>query len=384
MSSDRVLCVDDDPSILAAYQRGFRKLFTIDTAPSGDEALKLVRERGPYAVAVVDMHMPGMDGVQLLARLREAAPDTVRMMLTGADDQGTAMAAVNDGQILRFLTKPCPPDQLARAIDAGIRQHRLVTAERELLEKTLTGSVRLLTEILALIDPESFGRAQQQRERIRQLMTDLKADGGWEVEMAAMLAPIGLVTVPPAVTLKARSGQPLDPVEQEMVQRSPEVAARLLANIPRLEGVARLVRAQHQRFDGDGGGEAIPVGARVLKLLGDLSQLELAGESRVRALGILKGRAGWYDPRVIDTAIARFASDLPVVAEVRQQRPVRCRDLRIGMVLRSDITTADGKLLIGAGHVLSETLLERLANFARIERINEPITIEEAVPVRVP
>ena len=103
----RILCVDDDSNILLGYQRALRKQFQIEVALGGEEGLAAVRNQGPYAVIVADMRMPGMDGVELLAKVREIAPDTVRMMLTGNADQQTALEAVNQGHIFRFMTKPC-------------------------------------------------------------------------------------------------------------------------------------------------------------------------------------------------------------------------------------------------------------------------------------
>ena len=91
-------------------------------------------DKGPYAVVVSDMRMPGMDGVEFLAWARAQHPDTVRIMLTGNADQGTAMAAVNKGAIFRFLTKPCDPELFGQTLDQAVRQHQLLTAEQSLLD----------------------------------------------------------------------------------------------------------------------------------------------------------------------------------------------------------------------------------------------------------
>ena len=135
--SDKVLFVDDDANILNAYTRQLRKQFRIETAQGGEQGLAAVTDQGPYAVIISDLRMPGMDGIQFLSRVREIAPDSVRMMLTGHADLEVTTEAVNEGNIFRFLTKPCNSEVLAKAIAAGIEQYRLVIAERELLEKTL-------------------------------------------------------------------------------------------------------------------------------------------------------------------------------------------------------------------------------------------------------
>lgn len=380
---DKILCVDDEASILSAYQRGLRKLVDIDVALGGDEALKILATGGPYAVIVSDMNMPGMNGIQFLAKARGLAPDSVRMMLTGANDLGTAMSAVNEGNIFRFLTKPCPPEQLIKSIEAGIRQYHLVTAERELLEKTLSGSVGVLTEILSIADPESFGRAQSMRGDIRCLANQLKIANAWELEIAAMLSQIGSVTIPPVVTLKAKTGRQLTDVEQDMIRRIPAVGSALLANIPRLETVARIVLYLTKRFDGGGfpqdklAGAEIPMGSRVLRLLFDLVDLERGGAARAQALATIKDRAGHYDPDVVAAAITCLSQ--PVVATKAAApviKPLTINMLRPGQILRGDIKTSEGQLLISAGLTISAPMLERLANFARITSISEPILVE--------
>ena len=97
------------------------------------------------------MRMPGMNGVELLSRVKDSYPETVRLMLTGNADQETAMEAVNDGQIFRFLTNPCPQATFITSLALALRQYRLIIAERELLQKTLMGSVTVCLEVLAVV-----------------------------------------------------------------------------------------------------------------------------------------------------------------------------------------------------------------------------------------
>jgi response regulator RpfG family c-di-GMP phosphodiesterase len=381
--ADKVLCVDDDANILSAYQRALRKLTVIDTALGGEEALRKLASDGPYAVVVSDMNMPGMDGAQFLAKAKAAAPDTVRMMLTGANDLRAATAAVNEGSIFRFLTKPCTPEALGVALEAGIRQHRLLTAEKELLEKTLKGSVNVLTDILALIDPISFGRGEALRSDIRIMCAALGHADTWEIEMAAMLARIGSLTIPPMVSLKAAAGHPLTAVEQDMIVRVPEVGAMLIANIPRMEGIAQIVLFHEKRFNGTGfpadstSGAAIPFGARLLRLLSDFRELMRSGMSRIQALDSLKGRTGWYDPALVTAAANHLNPESAGGAdEGPALRAVAIKELRKGQVLRSNIESLDGKILISSGYEVTATLLERIANYARLVVLKEPVNVE--------
>src|SRR5207253_10506440 len=156
----KILFLDDDGNLLSAVQRSLRKQFSIDTASQGAAALRQLVDAGPYAVVVADMQMPEMNGLEFLKKAQAAAPDTVRLMLTGNADQKTAVDAVNDGHVFRFLSKPCPPPTLVPALEAGLKQYRLIIAERELLENTLGGAVKVLIEILSVTDPVTFQRSR--------------------------------------------------------------------------------------------------------------------------------------------------------------------------------------------------------------------------------
>ncbi len=77
------------------------------------------------------MRMPQMDGAQFLAKVRDLSPTTVRLALTGYVDIDTAMAAVNEGNIFRFLTKPRSKENLLKAIDAALAQYHLINTETQ-------------------------------------------------------------------------------------------------------------------------------------------------------------------------------------------------------------------------------------------------------------
>src|SRR3990172_6792426 len=159
--SKRVLFVDDEQSLLNGIERRLTGLFELSTASSGAAALLTMDENGPFAVVVTDMRMPKMDGVQFIKAARSKAPDSVYIMLTGNQDQATAIQALNEGHAFRFLTKPCPSADLRTAIEAGLRQYQLITCEKELLQKTSVGAVSVLTDVLELARPSIFGRSQK-------------------------------------------------------------------------------------------------------------------------------------------------------------------------------------------------------------------------------
>ena len=383
--NEKILFVDDDTNLLAAVERNLRQRFSLVTATGGEAGLAKMDGDGPFAVIVADMQMPGMNGVQLLAEVQKRYPETVRLMLTGNADQHTAVEAVNRGHVFQFLNKPCPMEMLTFAIQAGLKQYRLITAERELLENTLNGSVKLLADVLSLTDPLAFGRGEALRDYMRAYVKSLTVQNSWEFEIAAMLSQIGSVTIPPAILEKSRAGQELTRMEREIFERVPKTGADLLANIPRLESVARNVLYQQKHYDGSGfpaddiHGEDIPIGARILKVLIDLLELEAQKMPKDAALALMQQRVGWYDPRVLDATFACFDIYLPDISAKSQGRPIAAKDLRVGQIVLTNIQTENGKTIVMARSRITPVLLVRLANFAKFSPIQEPIYIEPQV-----
>ena len=361
----RVLFVDDEPDLLAGLVRTLRsEHFVLVTATSGAAALDLLQDHGPFAVIVSDLRMPTMDGVELLGRAHAVCPDTVRILFTGQPDMDKAIAAVNEGAIFRFITKPCSRVMMALTLKSGIEQYRLVTAQRVLLEQTLYGTVKALTDILALASPLACGRANRLRQAARELVAALHVDDGWEIEVAAMLSQVGWVTLPPTVLEKVHKRAGLNNEEEAMIERIPKVVEAVLSNIPRLEGVRDILRYQAKRFDGSGdppdgtSGARIPWGARALKLISDADDLESEGIPQSLAFDTLRRRAGWYDPDILEALAAiRRAGH----TEFRQL-PVSA--LHPGMILAQDIRARDGALFVMRGQEVTRGLQEKFRNFA--------------------
>ncbi|HVW25339.1 MAG TPA: response regulator [Polyangiaceae bacterium] len=371
MSRPRVLCVDDEPNVLEGLQRNLRKKFDVVTATNGEAALALLDAGDAFEVVVSDMRMPTMNGAVLLSRFRERAPDTVRLLLTGYAEVDAAIAAVNEGQLFRFLTKPCAPDVLIPAIEAASAQHRLVTAERVLLEQTLVGSIRAMTEALSLSRPEVFVGQARQHERARKLAEHMKVADAWHVEVSSMLASVGYVVLPADVVAKIHAGAPLDPAERDMAKRLPQIAERVLAHIPRLEIVRAVLR--HHSPDpastADDGSDP-PLGAVILNVLRDLAVAEARTGDTARAIQEVKARTDRYPPALLE------AMEVVCEPSLQELRRLRVVELRAGMVFAADVKATTGLLLVGRGQRATEALLERLRNFAHRVGIVEPVLCE--------
>ncbi len=373
---EKILMVDDESNVLAGYQRQLRGRVALTTALSGIEGLKEMKAHGPYAVVVSDYKMPAMDGVEFLSQTRRIFPDSVRMMLTGHADFQTAIEAVNRGHIFRLLIKPCSVEDLLLAIEAGIEQYRLVHAERDLLEKTLSSSVKVLTEMLSMANPIAFSRASRIVPYVRHVVNQLDLPDKWEFELAAMLSQIGCISLPPDVLGKVNRGEPLDDVEHKAYSTHPEIGYDLINNIPRLGNIAKIIRAQREPFNRSSEGSSLKdedraaLGGHILKTALDFDQLLVRGlptNVLTRRLGIM---AGDETPEIL-AALADYESRM----ERKVTKKLRVDDLDRRMVLDEDVFATDGLLLASKGQAISFPMLARLRNFAAGIGVVQPIKV---------
>ena len=356
----RILCVDDEPLVLEGLRDSLRRSFDVCVATSGADGLALLREnRRGYAVVISDMRMPAMHGAAFLSEAKRVAPLTVRMLLTGHADADAAIAAVNDGQIFRFLTKPCDRDELIRACAGALWQHRVQVAERDLLEQTLHGSVKALTDVLALANPAAFGRGGRLKEIVGALARETGRDDAWEVEVASDARPRRRRDAPPTTAEKLYAGAILTADEQRMAARVPGVTLRILGNIPRLEGVLQIIGAYRRRFDSSRHDGVVPVGARMLRIASDFLRLESERGSPALALDTMRGREGVYDPDMLDA----FARTIGIARRGQRVREVPVCDLQVGMTIVSEVRAGPGHLLIARGFPVTPELIDRLRNF---------------------
>lgn len=387
----RILCLDDERNVLDALVRTLRTLYQVETATEGAKALEILKSQPSFAVVLSDLRMPHMSGIEFLTMARAVSPDTTRVLLTGYGDMEAAIAAINDGNIFRMLTKPCPTDVLVKALAASVEVNRLVTAEKVLLEQTLQGSVKVLTEILSLANPAAFGRATRVQRTITELQDFFKIDDRWAAQVSAVFSQIGAVTLPSRTQQRIYHNEALTKEEQEMVERLPHLVENLLANIPRLESVREILRLQTKRFDGKDAavtgsvGEQIPWGARALKLAVDMDVLESGRNSELSSLDVLRSRTGWYDPALLE-AIAKTRGENTNETRLLE---LKFSQMRPGMIFAEDVLSSKGLLLIARGQAVTASLLERIQNSLLDHGIREPVQMilkrkEQAAQVAEP
>jgi len=378
--TERVLFVDDEPHLLEGIARGLHNRFEIHTATSGEQGLRLMHTAGPFALVVSDMRMPQMNGVQFLAKVRDLNPDSVRMILSGQSDLAATIAAVNEGNIFRFLNKPCAPQVLLAAVGMGVEQYQLITAQRVLLEQTLSGAVNMLIEILSVVSPAAYARARRLQRYVLALAAALELRDQWQWSLAASVSQIGCVSLPKDALSKIEAGEALSEEEQCLYDAHPQMAGKMLEAIPRLEDVAAIVAGQN----------------------GSLSDLEIPEDRRhwgVRTSGrILLRAASEFDQRMLRGMAATAAAEdlkcantllpnvvidalrsLQIGARERVMRQVRLLDLAPGMLFDEALVTDKGACLVPAGQEVTPTLLLRLRGLADRVQFKEPFRVQ--VPV---
>ncbi|WP_447969871.1 HD domain-containing phosphohydrolase [Nitrospira sp. M1] len=373
---EKVLFVDDEPLVLEGYQRSLRKFFQVEIAEGADAGLSMVATHGPFPLIVSDFRMAGMNGTQFLAMVKALAPDSVRMMLSGQADMTAVVDAVNEGAIFRFLNKPCPPETLIKAVSDGIQQYHLMHAEKELLEETLTGSLKALADVLAIMAPEAFGKASRIKRYVQGLAEYMKLPNIWQFEIASSLSQIGYVIAPNTLFGKINKGESLSPEETQTYEQCPPTGADLLARIPRMKEVSMMIEYQLKHFDGSGTprnemkGYDIPLGARLLKVALDFDTLRTKNIPRVDAFQELQSRTGFYDPDVLQALYAVFVPE-----QQQSVSTLELEELEPNMIVGEPITDTTGKILIPKGQLLTPWMLRRLHQIAETSHITSPIHV---------
>lgn len=418
-----LLFVDDESSILSSLKRLFRPHgYRILTAGGGAEGLAVL-EKEPVDLVVSDMRMPEMDGAQFLEQVRGRWPHVVRILLTGYADVGSTIAAINRGEIYRYVAKPWDDNEIVLTVRDALERKRLesensrlnaltarqneelkalnASLERKVLERTaelqqtvafldqahkdlkkgFLATINVFSGLIELRGGKLAGHARRVADHARHLAQRLGLDDATtqNVILAALLHDIGKLGLADQLIDKPFNGLPAE--HRAEVMKHPIKGAMVLMGIAQLKDVAPLVRHHHECWDGSGfpdrlAGLAIPVGARVLAIANDYDALQLGtlvnrNLKPAEALAfIVENRGRRYEPAMADT----FAS---VVAESIKatliELPVRPNQLKPGMVLARDLTHPDGYLLLARGYALDTRIIEELQVIERSE--SRPLTL---------
>jgi CheY-like chemotaxis protein len=371
----RILCVDDEPRVLDGMRRTLGMNFEVKTAEGGAQALAMLTGAERFAVTISDMRMPGMDGAAYLEQAAEKDPDMVRMLLTGQSDMQAAIRAINHGRIFRFLTKPCDADVLHRAVEDALEQHRLLTAEKELLQKTVYGCIKVLTEMLSLVNPVAFSRAVRVKRLVQHVASSVHLADAWQLELAVMLAHLGYVGMSPELLERAYTGKPVNPTEKALLGGAFKTALNLMVEVPRIEAVLSII---------DKLGEPAPPidsvqpttkdgfrawAVHIILAAERADQLSHGHPSARLIVDALKGEK--YNRAVIEAlSRAEFQS-----LQARKIVQLAARDLEPGMYLLEDAVSPAGMMVAKGGQEVTPTIAVLLRRMAERQNLKEPLQV---------
>lgn len=407
----RILCVDDEPSILSALRRQLRRKYTVTVTDTPDQALEILATDS-FEVIISDERMPGMPGHEFLAKAKLCAPDAMRILLTGQADPTDVASAVNDSGIFKYLQKPWSDSDLQASIDDALNHRAREISAREGRVKTEAQNFRFAeyNRKLSL----RMQRVESERTEAEQALRKLSAAsvaGLFEVlawsdavladhcrrvaEMTALLGEI--LGIPKSEIEDARLAALIHDIGKLKVgdQRStdPEVLAvhaesgsELIGKLPGIESIGRAVRQHHERFDGNGfpdglAGADIPIGSRLIAVCNAFdhalhqrrpNQPSMSKREAIEA--VQKGSSRHFDPEIV-TALAHLVgqdgwkrSDSIGTSDVL--------DLEPGMILAKTLRTKDGMVVAGEGHELRETDIARIRKLAHANSIASKVTIK--------
>ena len=424
ISPATVLLVDDEAGVLSSLRRLLRPSgYQVITAESGAEGLAVLATQ-PVDLIVSDMRMPNMNGAEFLSRARVQYPNTMRILLTGYSEIDSAVRAINEGGVYRYLNKPWDDQDLLMTVRQAIEQQALaretarlttltqrqneqlqrlnagletqVLARTEEIRQTLmfledaqrdlkhnfTSMVQVCASMIELRCGAVAGQSMRVGDLARRIaiacgLTGLQVQ---DVFHAGLLHGIGKLSLPDDVL-----NRPLDrlsPEESKLYHQHPLRAQMVLTAVPQLAQVAQIIRCQYERYNGRGtpdrlSGENIPIGSRIVALARDYSDLVGGGITKQRvtsdhAAEMIKAQSGLrYDPMIV----VRFAAVLQDLEDLPPVRQVRSADLREGMRLADDLLTRRGVLLISRESVITSHQVEQIRRFETHEDVPFSIVV---------
>ena len=375
LSDCTVLVVDDNEVNVDILVDALGDIYDVSVAMDGLAALEAVAENPPDLI-LLDVMMPGMDGYEVCEKLKankktRGIPVIFVTAKIEVEDEikGFTVGAVD------YVTKPISPPVVIARVETHLKLRNSELHLKELLEKTLGGTVKMLTDMLSIANPSAFSRASRISRHVKIMAERLHMGHIWQIRMAAMLSQIGCMTLATDTIDRIHRGEDVSVGEMEAFNRHLTVGYDLIRKIPNLKDVAEImVRQQDLQMKTDMGhktSDLILMGSRMLKLALDYEKKVLEGKSASETLAILRSDKMEYGAElfgIFSTMIQANAAPTPI-------RHLNARELNPGMVINKDIVTKKGKLLIGAGTEVTLPVFETLSNFSKTGLIEEPFEV---------
>ena len=234
-----------------------------------------------------DMRMPRMNGADMLAEIKKRDHEVSTILLTGHTDFDSAMAAVNDGNVFRMLSKPCPPERLIKVLNDGL-SNMIWLRVNILLDQTLRGAVDALAESLSTAKPLFFGRVQRVRRMANELAEKLSIPR-LEVDVASVFSQLAYLALPENVTEDVYYRKDLTKEVKSLLAKFPEDTRNILNKIPGLEEVGEILKSVdiQYRFEQE---KPDGIGLPLLKVALDFDYYEEQGYNRSLIVNTLKER----------------------------------------------------------------------------------------------
>jgi response regulator RpfG family c-di-GMP phosphodiesterase len=408
-----LLCVDDEPNIVSALRRLFRTAgYRMLTAHSGAQALEVLASE-PVDLVISDMRMPGMDGAHLLEEVRARWPRIMRLLLTGYADVQSTVAAINRGEVYRYITKPWNDQEILLTVREALEREALqrektrlealtqqqndalkvlnatleekvalrtqeLTQSHERLKKSYLTSIKTFSALIELRGGQLAGHARRVADFARRTAKAMNVPdaGQQEIFVAGLLHDIGHIGLPD--TLLSCPIPRMSDDDLSLYRKHPVLGEQALMALDDMQGVATLIRSHHERHDGEGfpdrlRGEAIAVGARILAVVDAYDDL-LTGHLGARGLTtaeactiISRGRGTRFDPETVDIFLQLCVKGAPTAT--MPPRRTATGDLVTGMVLARDLVSAEGVVLLASGQRLTDDLIRRIKVYEKREGI---------------
>jgi len=369
----RVLCVDDDERLLAGLELRLRRSFDVVTATSAADALAKLERSTPFAAVISDMRMPHADGARLLSAIRRVSPETTRILLTGQADVASAIAAVNDGEIFRFLLKPIEAPQLVAVLDEAVARHRAMLAQRGFVEQVLRATADIMSASMGTLAPALAVQSARARSMVAEIAATVAARQGWIAEVACVLVHLALARVASDVARRWRTGTALSPDEVHAVVGAMRETQAMLRHVPESDAISDAIAAVTSSRDGAEWRRVAPsdgIAARILSLVLLFDASLQRGLSAPEAVEALRAEGVAEEATMIE-AIAAAASRL----EPGSTRGALGR-LNPGRRLVHDVRLPNGVLFLPKGHDITLATLDMLDALDEESRQIQVVTID--------
>jgi CheY-like chemotaxis protein len=369
---NNIVVVDDQPANLKLLEELLTQQgHTVRSFPRGRLALDAAARHVPDLI-LLDINMPEMDGFEVCRRLKadlKLAGIPV-LFLSALNETRDKVTAFRSGGV-DYITKPFQLEEVRARVDTHLELYRARQRERELLERTLNGAVKALSDLAHLTSPTLTERSGALRSMVVHMAAQMHLSDAWQYELAAMLCLIGCITLPSDAFEHAYVADNASAEEERMYRAHPDVGFQLLSRIPRLENVAEMIRLQQVETSRWASNDVAERGARMLKTAQELDRRTLRGVPFQTACDQLRSASAKYPTALLD-ALKEY-SPSRVHFEVKR---LESQQLLPGMILEDDVVTEEGSMMvISKGTTLTVTLIERVRNFARTRGIREPIQV---------